>query len=262
MIPKIIHYVWFGGGEKPELLQNCLKSWQKHCPDYEIKEWNESNFDVSVNKFASEALKHKKYGYVADYIRIAVLKKYGGIYLDTDVEIVKPFDDLLSNDFMISFENGAYCETAVLGSVPNHPLLDKLKQFYEHRSFLIKGKPDLTPNTPIITSFLMKYYGLKPKASTQKLCDLENKNNPTVTVYNYDYFCPINYTTKKLNKTQNTYAIHYFDASWFTKKLKTREKFLKAVYNIFGAKIFTFFTRRYLMTVYKRVNKELKQISL
>lgn len=255
MIPKTIHYIWLGGGEKPLLFTKCLKSWQKLCPDYEIKEWNENNFDFSNNKFAMEAYKEKKYGYVADYIRLKVLDTYGGIYLDTDVEILKPFDNLLNNDFLISFENEAYCETAVLGSIPKHPLLKKLIDFYNTRSFIIKGKPDLTPNTPIITSFLMNYYNLIPKASNQKLLDKQNSTFPTVSVFNYDYFAPINYTTKKLKKTDNTYTIHYFDASWFTKKLKTREKFLRFIYYIIGQKMFGIFTRCYLKKIYKNLKK-------
>ena len=115
MIPKVIHYVGLGGGAKPPLFSRCLESWKAHCPDYEIREWNESNFDFSDNAFAVQAYRAKKYGYVADYIRLRVLYEYGGIYPDTDVEMVKPFDDLLANDFFLSFENDVYVETATLG---------------------------------------------------------------------------------------------------------------------------------------------------
>ena len=101
MIPKIIHYVWLGKKEKPKLFYKCLDSWKKFCPDYEIKEWNEDNFDFSDNKFAMQAYSLKKYGYVADYIRVKVLNEFGGIYLDTDVEIIKSFDQLLKNDFFL-----------------------------------------------------------------------------------------------------------------------------------------------------------------
>lgn len=260
MIPKIIHFVWCGGGKKSELFYRCLESWKKFCPDYKIMEWNEDNFDISASEFAKQAYENKKFGYVADYIRVAVLKKYGGIYLDTDVEIIKPINDLLDNDFILSFENEAYLETAFLGSIPNHPLLDKLEKYYHFKQFLKHGKPDLTPNTPLITSFLMKYYGLKPKAENQKLYSLENQNLPTVTVFNSDYFCPINYTTKELKTTENTYAIHYFDASWFSQNLKTRERFLKGIYKVFGKNIFAFFTRRYLYSVYRKLKKDFKNI--
>ena len=242
------------------LFYRCLESWKKFCPDYKIIEWNEDNFDISASTYAKQTYQHKKFGYVADYIRIEVLKKYGGIYLDTDVELTKTFDDLLNNDFIISFENKAYLETAVLGSIPNHQLLDKLERYYHNKEFLKNRKPQLMPNTPLITCFLMKYYGLKPKAENQKLYSLENQNLPTVTVFNSDYFCPINYTTKELKTTENTYAIHYFDASWFSQKLKIREKFLKGIYKVFGENIFGFFTRRYLYSVYRKLKKDFKNI--
>ena len=261
MIPKIIHFVWCGGGKKSELFYRCLESWKKFCPDYKIMEWNEDNFDISASLYSSQAYSKKKFGFVPDYIRAKVLYDYGGIYVDTDVEITKSFDDLLENDFLISFENGAYLETAVLGSIPHHPFLKKMCDFYtDHPYIKANGKLDLTPSTPIWTSFLMKYYGLKPKAENQKLHDLENQNLPSVTVFNSDYFCPINYTTKELKTTENTYAIHYFDASWFSKKLKTREKFLKGIYKVFGKNMFAFFTRRYLYSVYKRLKKDFEKI--
>lgn len=257
-IPKIIHYVWLGTNKKPDLFYKCLESWKKYCPDYEIKEWNESNFDFSESRFASEAYSKKKWGFVSDYIRLKVLQKFGGIYLDTDVELTKSFDDLLDHDFLISFENDVYVETAVVGSVPNHPLLDKLCSFYYIHKFIKKNnKLDMTPNTVLWTCVLKKYYGLKLKASTQVLHELANPNAPTVTVFNHDYFCPINYTTKTLNKTSNTYAIHYFDASWFSKKLKTREKFLKGLYKVLGRKTFAFFTKQYVKSVNKKIKKEI-----
>ncbi len=258
MIPKIIHYVWLGKKEKPKLFYKCLDSWKKFCPDYEIKEWNEDNFDFSDNKFAMQAYSLKKYGYVADYIRVKVLNEFGGIYLDTDVEIVKSFDQLLKNDFFLSFENDVYVETATLGSIKNHPFLQRLIDFYNRKDFLIKGKPDLTPNSPIYAIFLEKYYGLILKASKQFLYDKEDKSSPTVTVYNYDHFSPINYTTKKIKVTDETFSIHYFDASWFSKKLKKREKILKIIYYLFGRKIFAFFTRLYVKNIKKKINKIIK----
>ena len=156
-IPKIIHYVWLGGKEKPQLFYKCLESWKKFCPDYKIIEWNESNFDFSNCKFAVDAYKAKKFGYVADFIRVNVLNDCGGIYLDTDVEIVKSFDDLLDNDFFLSFENEVYVETATLGSIKKHPFLQRMINYYQKREFYINGKPDLTPNTPIFAIVLEKY---------------------------------------------------------------------------------------------------------
>lgn len=257
-IPKIIHYVWLGDKEKPKLFYKCLESWKKFCPDYQIIEWNENNFDFSKSRYAKEAYSQKKWGFVPDYIRAKVLYDYGGFYLDTDVELTKPLDDLLENEFLISFENEVYLETAVLGSIAGHPFLKRMCDFYIEQPFIKKnGELDVTPSTPIWTCFLQRYYNLKLKASNQLLTDVENMEAPKVTVYNYDYFCPINYTTKKLNKTDNTYAIHYFDASWFSGKLKTREKFLRFVYYLVGKNIFALFTRMYVKNVRKRIKKYL-----
>ena len=127
--------------------------------------------------------------------------------------------------------------------------------YYQKREFYINGKPDLTPNTPIFAIVLQKYYNLKLKASSQLLTDVENWDAPKVMVYNYDYFSPINYTTKKIKTTPHTYSIHYFDASWFTGKLKVREKFLRFVYYLVGKNIFASFTRTYVKSVKKKIKK-------
>lgn len=262
-IPKIIHYVWVGDPtKKPQQFYDCLESWKKFCPDYEIKEWNESNFDINESLYAKQALENKKYGFVADFIRTKVLYEYGGIYLDTDVEITKSFDDILDNDFLISFENEVYVETAVLGACKGHPFTKILIDFYLKYPFEHNGKPDTTPNTPILTHFLRKYYGLKLKNSYQKLNSLKDENGPTVTVFPSDYFCPINYTTKEMKKTENTYAIHYFGATWFTAKLKRREQFLKGVYKFFGKKFFAMFTKRYTNSVSRKITKRLKKYNI
>ena len=260
MIPKIIHYVWLGENKKSELFYRCLESWKKFCPDFEIKEWNEKNFDFSSSPYAQEAYKAKKYGFVADYIRMKVLKEYGGIYLDTDIEITKSIDNLLNNDFVISFENGAYCETAFLGSTKNHPLTTLMIDYYLNKHFSNGKKLDCTPNTPIITHFLRKYFGLKLNNKTQKLVFKENKNI-TATVFSRDYFAPLNYTTKKLKVTQNTYAIHYFNATWFTGKLKAQEKFLRGVYYCVTPFVFNIFARLYTLNVGRKVNKIDKNIT-
>ena len=254
-IPKIIHYIWLGKKEKPELFYRCLESWKKFCPDYEIKEWNEDNFDFSASPYAMQAYKNKKWGFVTDYIRVEILKKYGGFYLDTDVELVKSFYSLLDKQFVISFENGAYCETAVQGCVPNHPIPTLMRDFYLNHNIENKnGKLDLTPNTPIITYFLRKYFGLKMKNKTQELNFVLNKDI-TATVFSSDYFCPINYTTKKMKQTENTIAVHYFNATWFTKKIKTREKVLRCIYYIFTPWLFTWFTRIYTKNIGRKVKK-------
>ena len=259
-IPKIIHYVWVGDpNKKPKMFYRCLESWKKFAPDYQIIEWNENNFDFNVARYSREAYELKKYGFVADYIRVKVLEECGGFYFDTDVELVKPLDDLLNNSLLISFENGAYVETAVLGAEKGHPLAKLMADFYVNYPFKKKnGSFNATPNTPIWTYFLRKYYGLKMKNKLQSLTRIDGNDNSNVTVLPNDYFCPINYTTKEMKLTANTYAIHYFDASWFDKKLKRSEKFLRGLYKFIGKGFFTMLTRIYARNVGRKVEKHLK----
>lgn len=253
-IPKIIHYVWLGRGKKPDLFYRCLASWKKFCPDYEIREWNEDNFNFDESLYAKQSYSVKKYGFVPDYIRAKVLYEYGGIYLDTDVEMVKPFDDLLDNDFVIGFENNVHLGTATLASVPHHPFTKLMCEFYKEKPYFKEnGKIDYTPSTPIWTYFLHKYYNLKLNNKKQIL--KLNDNELTITVLPKDYLSPINYTTRKIKLTENSYNIHYFNATWFTKKMKFREKVLKGIYYVFTPYLFDLFTRIWVNSVFININK-------
>ncbi len=260
MIPKKIHYCWFGRGEKPKLAQKCIASWHKYCPDYEIIEWNEDNFDLDANPYTRWCYDNRKYAFLSDYARLLIIGDYGGFYFDTDVELIRPLDDLLDNEFVISFENGAYVETAVLGAQKGHPFAKLMADFYIDYPFKTKnGKFNATPSTPIWTHFLKKHYGLKLKNETQNLSRIDGVDDSKVTVFQNDYFCPINYTTKEILLTNNTYAIHYFDASWFDKKLKASEKFLRALYKVVRGGIFTIFTRIYANSVGQKIERYLKK---
>lgn len=263
-IPKIIHYVWLGKGNKPEQFYKCLESWKKFCPDYVIKEWNEDNFDFSHNKYCMQAYKEKKYGFVADYIRVMVLNEYGGVYLDTDVEIVKNLDEFLNQDYVIGFENNVHCETAVMASIKNHKFLKILIDYYEIKEFINKkGKMDLTPNTPLLTYFLKYNYGLKLNNKKQVLNYKFDKNEEqTISVFPQDYFSPINYTTRKLKLTSNSYTIHYFSATWFTKKLNFQEKFLRGVYYTFSPALFKVFTRIWVRILFNKIKKNCKALNI
>lgn len=169
MIPKILHYVWLGGKTVPEKFQAYIAGWKKLMPDYTVMEWTERNFDFSASKYAVQAYECKKYGFTADYIRVAVLERYGGIYLDTDVEAFKPFDEFLNEQFFTGFENDVYVQTAVLGSEAHHPLLKELLNFYLKVPFAEGGKVDLTPNPFYLTYFLRRDYKMILQASTQHL---------------------------------------------------------------------------------------------
>jgi len=212
MIPKTIHYCWFGGNPKPKLVEKCIKSWKKHCPDYEIIEWNESNFDVNCCDYVKEAYEAKKWAFVTDYVRIWALNTYGGIYLDTDVEIKKNMDKFLCHTAFTGFERKDMPFTAVYGSEPNHPLCKTILSYYEGRHFLLPdGSFDTTTNTVSFTTLLTQQYNIILNNETQSFPD-------GLVVYSNDYFCPKSFVDDRVYKTKNTHAIHWFNASWHTKE--------------------------------------------
>ena len=200
MIPKIIHYCWFGKNEKPKEILECIESWKKYCPDYQIIEWNEDNFDFSHCKYAKEAYEEKKWAFVADYARIKVLLDHGGVYLDTDVEIIKNIDELLVNEAFIGFEEGLGVNSGLIfGSMANHEFLKIQEKEYLSYSFrLLEG---LNTKTCVEhTTELMKKYGLVQKNTKQSVLG--------VTIYPIEYFCPLNMNSGVLNVTNNTFSIH------------------------------------------------------
>lgn len=214
MINKKIHYIWMGNGEKSELIQQCIDSWKKFLPDYEIIEWNETNFDVCSIQYVKEAYENKKWAHVSDYIRLYALSEFGGIYFDTDIQVLKSLDDLLNAGAFIGFESKDYLGTGIIGAEKNHPWINQLLAYYQEKSFYKKdGTLDLAPNVVNITEQTVRDYHLKLNNSYQEL-----KNN--LRIYPKEYFCPANYeddARKKLNRiTANSYTIHHYDGSWLT----------------------------------------------
>ena len=130
MIPKVIHYCWFGKNPLPDDAKKCIESWKKYCPDYEIIEWNESNYDITKNKYMESAYKEKKWAFVSDYARVDVIYQYGGIYLDTDVEVKKSFNDLLDNDSIWGFEEKNFIATSTIGACKKNKLNTKYNVSY------------------------------------------------------------------------------------------------------------------------------------
>lgn len=210
MIPKKIHYCWFGGNPLSELAKKCIDSWQKYCPDYEIIEWNEKNFDIESYRYAKEAYDVKKWAFVSDVARLYALVTCGGIYMDTDVELLKPLDHLLEYEALSGFEAKDRISTGLMACREKFPLFAELLADYDNRRFVDdEGNYDLTTNVKTITDICLKH-GL-----------LLNNQKQTVegfTLFPADYFCPKDYTTGKLNITENTYAIHHFDGSWLSEE--------------------------------------------
>ncbi len=243
MIPKILHYCWFGGNPLPKLAKKCLKSWKKYCSDYEIIEWNEKNFDISsAPLYVKQAYEAKKWAFVSDYVRLYALIHYGGIYLDTDVQILKPLNMFLHHKAFSGFENKKYISTAILACQKNFPLFKQFLDCYYNISFYTdNGEMDLTPNVVRITNICTKK-GFVPDNQYQILDGF--------AIYPDDFFCPKNYITGEIKKTKNTYLIHHFDGSWhgakqkkymqdrvkMYKRMKFKENihnFLAGIYHIF-----------------------------
>lgn len=206
-IPKIIHYCWFGGKDMPESAKNCIDSWKKHIPDYELRLWNEETFDLDMYRFAREAYDNRKYAFVTDVVRLWAIYNYGGIYMDTDVEIIRPIDKFLKYPAFSGFEVQEAIPTGIMaGEKGSTWACDELK-YYENRSFIKKnGRFDIRPNVQIITEHAL-VKGFVPNNQFQII-------NDELAVFPKDYFCPKSYVDGSITITENTYCIHHFAGSW------------------------------------------------
>lgn len=207
MIPKKIHYCWFGRGEMPELAKNCIASWHKFMPDYEYKLWNEDNFDVNVISYTKEAYDARKYAFVSDYVRLWALEREGGVYLDVDFEVYKSFDDLLHWDAFAGFEGSKYLPLmmGVIASCPCGVWVKEQLEYYYDRHFVNEnGSLDLTTNVRFVTE-CMRRQGFVQNGKEQDYKDLH--------VFPVDYFCP-RQTTGEYFRTENTYCEQKGLGSW------------------------------------------------
>lgn len=220
-IPKIINYCWFGKNEKPDIIKKCINSWKKYCPDYEIIEWNESNFDIKINDYVKEAYEQKRYAFVSDFARLWIIYNNGGIYLDTDVELIKNIDDLIEYDAFFSSEDNVYINTGLgFGSVKENELLKMLMDDYNEIKFIKDdGTIDKTTCPVRNTKIIKKYMNNEMVVFDKKI---EYKN---ICFLPKEYFCPLDYETRKMKITENTRAIHWFSGTWMT----PYEKFKKMV---------------------------------
>ncbi|MBQ7300538.1 MAG: glycosyl transferase [Clostridia bacterium] len=215
MIPKTIHYCWFGGNPKPKLAEKCIKSWKKYCPDYEIIEWNEDNFDISsCPLYVRQAYELKKWPFVTDYVRLKVVYDHGGIYMDTDVELKKSLDSLLEYQAYFGFEKGKYIATGLgFGAEAGaNILVDLMKDYYDISFILSDGSIDRTPCPKRNTQTFQKW-GLKLDDNRQILRE-EILILPTI------YLCPIDYETRLMRYSMKTISIHWFAAAWQTEQEK------------------------------------------
>lgn len=234
MIPKTIHYVWLGNKPKPKKIQKCIASWHKFCPDYEIKEWNETNFDVNSHLFVKEAYEAHNYAFASDVIRLVVLFEYGGIYVDADVEFLKPIDDLLNNEAFIGFELPEYVNSGqIFGSVAKNELIAEHLKQYDGISFSeCENISDIT--CPKIFTKLLAEKGIRLDGSEQTIDGLH--------IYPVDYFNPFDTITGRLKKTKNTYSIHWSEHSWTNRSTIVRT-FMRLCHRLFGINCFDWLKR-------------------
>lgn len=226
-IPKIVHYCWFGGGAKPRIVNRCMESWRKHMKDYVIMEWNEGNFDLDSSPYVQEAYKMKKFAFVSDYVRIHALYHYGGIYLDTDVEVLKPFDDMLHHASFWGFEQGDYIATSTIGAVQGHPLIHTYLESYRNKRFLNEdGSLNTLTNVASVTK-LMQQYGLQRNGLRQDLQQL-------AAIYPQSFFSPYDYIHCTMLQTADTYAVHHFYKSWLPMRVRLKGAAKKAMSAMFG----------------------------
>ena len=226
-IPKVIHYCWFGKGELPKITKKCIKSWKKYCPDYEIICWNEDNFDLQQNLYMQQAYQAGKWAFASDYARLKVLYDHGGVYLDTDVELIKPIDDLLENSGFMGFdEKGLMCTGLGFGVEKGNAIVGEFLKDYEDISFVLPdGSYDLTP-CPNRNTDTLKRLGM----------DVNNKNQTFMeTVFlPREYLCPMDYYTGKKTITEKTYSIHHYSASWTSSVTKRTTR----IKRIIGVKMY------------------------
>ena len=227
IIPKTIHYCWFGRGKKPRLVKKCIKSWKKYCPDYDIIEWNEDNFDVNQTIWTKQAYENKKWAFVSDYAKLWVLYNYGGVYMDTDVELLKPIDRFLIHEAFSGMERPKVVPTGIIGSIKKQEMIKEFLDWYSNRPFVDNGVEWHEPNTAFITEIVKKYGGLTPVLSNYY------QIVRGFAIYPQTYFCPLSVNEISSCKSNYTYAIHHFMSSWrpdvekrYFKKIK-RHQYLK-----------------------------------
>ena len=209
MIPKKIHYIWVGNNPKSSLIEECIATWKNKLPDYEIIEWNENNFNVHENKYIEQAYQAKKWAFVSDYIRARVIYEQGGIYLDTDVRVLKKLDPLLNNRAFIGFENNDYLSAAIFGAEMNHPFMKDILNYYNNRDFTFDKNDQMAGvNSISVTDILKENYGLKAGNKEQVLKD-------RIHVYPDGFLC---------NPSKNSYSIHLFTGTWIDGKQSLKQR--------------------------------------
>lgn len=228
---KTIHYCWFGKGEKSPIIKKCIQSWRTYFPDWNIVEWNETNCDINAVRYTRQAYDAKKYAFVSDYFRFKVLDEQGGLYFDTDVEVIRSFGSLLDQEAFSGFETEEYVAPGLVlySKEPNHPIIHEARQWYENHSFLDENGTRIRINVCGMFTEILSSYGLKKNGNLQSCGGMK--------IFPKEYFCPFDDATGVLTKTQNTFAIHWYAKSWMSKKKIIRNKITRILHRFFGVDI-------------------------
>lgn len=215
-IPKVIHYCWFGRKEKPLRYKKWMESWKYYCPDYEIVEWNENNYDVYKNKYIAQAYEMQKWAFVSDYARVDIISQYGGIYLDTDVELIKNIDELLMNDAFCGFESRQFVAYGLgFGAKKSHPIVSEIKKYYDGIDFILENGTLNQITCPVIQTEVMKRYGL--------ICNGRFQVVDGMAVYPPRILCGMSpHSFRVVRDLSRTYAIHHFEGSWTDRERKNQ----------------------------------------
>ncbi len=237
MIPKIIHYCWFGRGELPEKAQECIESWKKYLPDYELKLWNEDNVDLDEADYIRDAYKHKHYSFVSDFVRMKVMALYGGIYLDVDMELKKSLDPFLNYAVCLGTDDTGTIETVMMAE-PGHPLMKAAFESYAGRKFV---KDDGSFNTEVPNVLLDRLLEPLGFRNRNERCSLAGG----IEIFPDDYFQGVSLLSGKLNVTENTYIIHWHTLLWVSWKTRLiRFMRLYILVPLLGAERYKRFTDR------------------
>ncbi len=211
MIPKIIHYCWLSKDPLPNLAKKCMDTWQKYLPDYKLMLWDLNQFSISSTIWTKEAFENKKYAFAADYIRCYALYHYGGIYLDTDVQVLKPFDKLLYLPYFMGIENPALIEAAVIGFSKGHPFLEKMLKYYEHRPFInMDGKFETIPLPFIMEKIILENFKVNKITKISQF----DETKDIINIFPEDFFSPKSCADGKIYLTDHSYTIHHYNQSW------------------------------------------------
>ena len=220
VIPKVIHYCWFGNNPKPAAMLRYIENWQKILPNYEIREWNETNFDIECCPYVQEAYQERKYAFVSDYARLYALYHHGGIYLDTDVEVMKDLTPLLNEaDCIFGFEEKNYIATSTMFCKPKQDFIKLYLESYHSRSFLrTDGALDMTTNVQQLTNMLLEL-GLKQDGEQQEL----RHSDSEIMILPQVYLSPVDYINHKDKTNETTYTKHHFEVTWASPVMRFRK---------------------------------------